>query len=438
MSGKHHHTPSGNELILPLDFDLERQESAVRRLASGLVLFIVFAFGVMAVAPVREVAVAPGEIKPAGAIAEVRHVDGGEVGELRVSPGDVVDLGDPLVALRPSRVDADLRRISVRMAHLDLRRERLLALIEGREPDFRGDPALDAQAVSVEQALWASERRAFDRQVESLDIRRRQRMLEAQSRRREAESLREEIAAYADQLAMRNSLHERGVSSRAQLLEMRARVSEAQARLTAAEGAAESSETAAVEAKSESARVAAEKLAEWSGGYVEAVAETAELGQTLTKLQDQSTRLLIRSPIAGRVLDLGDLTAGGVLAAGGVAARVVPVDQELVAEARIALADVGHVAVGAEAAVTITTFDADEFGEWRGVVRSISPAAFDSGADERFFKAELALTHLGEGPTPALTAGMAVRADIRTGEKSILRYLLKPLFLTAELAFSER
>lgn len=435
---RHERDITGDALILPLDIELERTGRTVRRLAAGLILFVCFALGVMALSPVREVASAIGEIAPTAEIAEVRHLDGGEVQNLSARHGDMVRLGDPLVTLRPLRSEADLRQLTARRAHLRLRNERLLALMDGREPSFREDVELPLGVIDNERALFASERLALEKQIASLEARRDQKQFEAESKRAEAAGLEQEIAAYAHRLRMRETLLERQVASLDQVLELRARVAEAHSRLSAAEGAARAADGAAAEAESEIARAVAEKRNEWSRSQLDVAAQLSELERNIAKLRDQVDRLVIRAPVAGRVLEFGGLTVGGVVPPGGLAAKIVPIDTEMIAEVRISPDDIGHVEIGSEAEVTITTYDRERTGQWVGVVMEVSPAAFENERGDRFFTAQLSLAHIGEGEAPLLTAGMAVQADIRTGSKSILRYLLKPIIRVAERAFSER
>lgn len=454
---------SGDALILPLDYELSKTEREMRRLTSALVIFVSFVIGVAAIAPVRQVAVATGEIAPSSAVAEVRHVEGGEVGEIHVRAGDVVAQGAPLLSLRPVRIEADLRRLSARRAHLALRAERLLALMEGRAPELEaavgglsGDGLAGADAaapdwrrdlasgvIDNERALHRSELEAFEQRMAALGASEERRLLEAEGRRAEVSGLRVETAALQERLAMREELRRRGVISQDAVLELRGLHAEAQARLAAADAAARSAEGAAAEARSEMAQLRAERRSAWSTAQIEAAAEIAELDREITKLRDQLDRLVVRSPIGGRVLDLGGLTIGGVAVPGAIVAHVVPATEELIAEVRISPEDVGHVTVGSEAKVTVTTFDRDVFGDWRGVITQVSPAAFENERGDRYFSGRLRLEP-GRGQdaagadAPPLTAGMTVNADILTGSKSILGYLFSPIVEGVSRAFSER
>jgi len=124
---------------------------------------------------------------------------------------------------------------------------------------------------------------------------------------------------------------------------------------------------------------------------------------------------------------------------------------ELVAEVRIDTKDSGYVSIGSEANIKFATYDSALFGTLTGVVERVSattfqpqpgqPLLFGQSTPEPYYKAIIRLSsdHIGSGVRQrSISSGMAVQASIATGSKSIMRYLLKPVFNSLDVAFTER
>ena len=170
-------------------------------------------------------------------------------------------------------------------------------------------------------------------------------------------------------------------------------------------------------------------------------AEHEELREVIRKHNDRVKRLVVRAPVRGVVQSLTVKSIGQVIRAGEAVATVVPVGQELVAEVQIRPDDIGHLAVGYEARVKVTTFDPVRYGPIEGRVRHISPTTFLTDKGEPYYKGIVALdqNHVGSGANlHQLLPGMLVQAEIVTGTKSLVRYLLRPIYRSFSTSFSER
>ena len=122
-------------------------------------------------------------------------------------------------------------------------------------------------------------------------------------------------------------------------------------------------------------------------------------------------------------------------------AKIVPADDDIVAEVRLKPSDIGHVHVGDAAEIKISTFDPNVFGIVKGKVTKLSASTFQSDQGEVFYKATLKLarnTVTASGMIHRITPGMEVQADVITGSKSLVRYLLKPIHNSLNIAFTER
>lgn len=169
--------------------------------------------------------------------------------------------------------------------------------------------------------------------------------------------------------------------------------------------------------------------------------ELAEVREELVRLQHRVARTEVTAPTRGYVKGLNVNTVGGVMAPGQVLMEIVPADQDLVVEARISTRDIGHVSVGQTAKVKIDTYDFARYGAITGRLKRISATTFQDDKGAPYYKGTIVLDrrHVGTEPqrNPVL-AGMTVQAEIVTGAKSILEYLLKPIRNSVDRAFHER
>ena len=169
--------------------------------------------------------------------------------------------------------------------------------------------------------------------------------------------------------------------------------------------------------------------------------ELAQVDEAKAKLEDRLARLEVHAPVRGIVKGLGVNTVGGVIAPGQAILEIVPVEAELVVESRLSTRDIGHVEVGQPVTVKITTYDFGRYGSIPGRLQSISASTFEEEGEEPYYKAVIALerNHVGADPLRNLVlAGMTVQADITIGEKTLLSYLLKPVYKSVSEAFRER
>lgn len=390
---------------------------------------------------IRELAVAPGQLEPSGSVQIVQHLEGGIVSEILVSEGVIVEAGDPIVRLQPVAANSDLDQIRSRAAALTLQIERQTAALDGRLPDF-GDAGNEFPGLARDQLqTFESERENLTQTKDGLIARVEQKLAEIQALQSESASLDRQLAIDLEQLEIRKKLMAQGFASRATVLEAKRSWERTNSDLIGVHGRLESAQEGLNEARI--------KLLEADAGFnnrmteerTRASAELSELSQSLAKQQDRVTRLIVLAPVRGVVQELAPKALGQVLQPAEMVARIVPMDRELIAEVRIEPKDIGHVKVGDAADIKITTFDPARFGSIAGVVKQISASTFHTPDGDPYYKAIISLENnfVGLGAQQhAVLPGMVVNAEIITGSKSLTRYLLKPIYRSIEIAFSER
>lgn len=403
-------------------------------------LLVLLAIGWAGITSVTETAVAHGQIIPSGSVRMVEHLEGGIVSEILVENGEVVERGQTLIRLKNVESLSELKRLRTQEASLALRAERLRAFVLNREPDFSmGDDFPDLAA--DQKAILQIQIEARESQREVLLSRIEQRKAELAGYQEQRRNLETQIEITERQADMRRKLVEKGLDSQVNLLDVERRVTEISGELVGLLSESAKSQEALHEAKNSlielEAKLRNEALSEM--GIV--TGELAEVRQSVIRLDDRVSRLDVTAPVDGIVKGLVTRTVGSAVAPGAPIVEIVPLGETLVAEVQILPRDVGHMKVGQPARVKIDTYDIARFGALEGEVKHLSASTFQDEDGEPYYKGIIALAqnYVGEVPGRHLVLpGMVVDADINTGTKTLLQYLLKPVYRAFDSAFHER
>ena len=430
-----------NNLALPLEIDGGHWDGTFRRFLSALSLFVVAIVIISVYAPVREVALAEGEIIPVGSVVSVEHLEGGIVDTVYVGTGGLVKKGDLLIKLRPESGSGDFNQIRVRRDLLSMRRLRLAAHLSDKEPDFGALAEEYPRDANEQRLLFKTEKKTLASAGRVLLSRLEQRRGDVLAREKELNVVLAQRDIYEEQLEAQRKLIEKGFSSRNRLLAAKARVEEIRVTLTQLKGSIEAAKGSIVEIQSEIEQAKDAKRQEWSDLLVSTISELSELDERLTSAKDRVQRLTIHAPKSGIIQSLKATLPGQVLRPGDVVAEIVPVNSSIEAEVRILPKDIGYVKVGHPAEITLSTFDPEVFGKVNGSVRKVSPTTFETERGEKYFKGLVTLDRSSlqkNGRDFKITAGMVVTASVITGSKSVMQYIMKPVVRSYGRAFSER
>lgn len=163
----------------------------------------------------------------------------------------------------------------------------------------------------------------------------------------------------------------------------------------------------------------------------------SQVEELRVKLEDRVARTNIISPVHGVIKDLRAYAAGAVIPPGGLMAEIVPIGRELIVEARINPSDIGQLRPYQLVSVKVSTYDYAQFGSVPGELVHISPSTFHGPNIAPFYKAlaRLDRNYVGENAKAnPLLPGMTVLADIKTDERTVLRFLLNPVYRAIDTA----
>ncbi|MCV0425226.1 MAG: HlyD family type I secretion periplasmic adaptor subunit [Roseibium sp.] len=433
---------SAQDYSLDMPMELEEGPPPVvyRRVLQILSLGIAAFLGWACFGQVREVAKAAGEIAPAGKVQTIGHLEGGIVAEVLVQEGQLVDKGTPLVRLQETATSSDLERVQDRLAFL-LREEQRLAVDPSNA--FRSGLRLgsDVKFSEAQLAVLAAQHKALAQEQHALKARVREKEAQLSSILERISLQETQLEIEQEKFEIQEKLLEQGYTSRRRFLDTKSSLQNAQSLLSELKGMKGRAQAQLAESKAgleRSIALVAEELAEERSRVVQ---ERSELSFEAEKQRDRFDRLFVRAPASGHIKALNLKGPGSVLAPGDVVAEIVPSDSDLVADVRISPRDIGHVEVGDQAEIAITTFDPNIQGTLKGEVSVISASSFRDENGNYFFKAKIPLSsnRIGSGnQAETISPGMVVDAKIVTGSKSVMQYMLKPVTRAIGDPLSER
>lgn len=381
----------------PDDARLVRSTRIIWVLALLLGVALLWAF----FARLDEVSSGSGRVVPTMREQVIQSLEGGILAELHVRQDDIVEPGQILAQLDPTQTESDVEESTARYRAALATAARLEAEVEQRP--LRFPPALD-----LFPALRAAETELYEARQASLE-----------------ESLRwigESIDLVSDELEITESLTNIGAASNVEVIRLRRQLVEL--------------ELKQVEIRSQYVVQAREELAK-------ANAEVEALTPVIRGRSDSLRRLTLRSPVRGIVKNIEVTTINGVIPPNGKLMDIIPLDDQLLIEARISPRDVAFIHPGQRAVVKITAYDYAIYGGLEGRVTSISPDTIQDETNPEvyyyrvFIQTETdALVNDAEQRFP-IVPGMIATVDIHTGSKTVFEYLIKP-FNRAREALRER
>ncbi len=390
---------------------------------------------------VNEIAHSSGEVVPVGQVVSVQHLEGGIVSEIHVSEGLLVEEGQPLIALAAADSRAERNRLQVRVANLKLEAERLRALADGREPDFESIMSGHDDLKSDQMRIFATQRETEQSQANVLQSQIEQRTAELESLRSRVESLNREIGIQAEEADIRKRLLDQGLQSRIVYLDTMRELAASRGRLAEANATIATTQAAIVEAEGRLIELRSQLRSDNLSKVGEVAAELAEVNELLETAQDKVDRSVITATTRSVVKGMTVSRPGDIISPGSPIVELVPVGVPLMVKARLNTRDVGHVAVGDPVDLRISTFDFARHGGIDGTVEKISATTFLSEDGVPYYEVTIGMEkdHVGDDPARNRVApGMTVNALIITGQKSVLDYMMRPVYRGLSVAFTER
>jgi len=422
----------------------------------GLAIAAAFTAGVCGLAfgaPIAGSVLAPGSVVVDSSVKKVQHQTGGRVGEIRVKDGDHVRADDIVLRLDDTLTRANLQIVVKQLNELWIRIARLKAERDDAE-DYEAPEVLSAQSaepaiaelISSEYRLFKARQASRSGQKEQL----RERCLQLQeeskgltsqleAKRRELELVKEELAGQEALWAKKLLPVTKYVATQREATRLKGEHGQLIAQAAQVRGKM-------AETELQIRQIDQDRTSEAMRDLRDAQGKEAELLERRVAAQDQLKHVDIRAPQTGIVHQLSVHTVGGVISPGEPIMLIVPNNDVLVVEAKVSPNDIDHVKPGSPAFVRFSAFNQRTTPEFEGRVARVSAdlARDQNGASSSnmppYFTARIAFAKAEASKLAELNLipGMPAEVHIRTGDRTMLSYLVKPLTDQFAVAFRER
>jgi HlyD family secretion protein/adhesin transport system membrane fusion protein len=411
-------------------------KSTIYMISLILVGFIIWASFLQ----IAEVASTTGEITHQGDVVQVQHLAGGRVKKVYVKNGSVVKKGQTLMTLDPIITGLELNSIRDKLSLMIAKKIRLMALLNGKEPDFS---KIEDKNIKIAQKLlytntlesYGLEKLIIGKQINQVRI-------EAELLKKERDKLNRNMLFIKEELDIRRKLRSKGLNSRITLLTLEKEYNDAKYSLNQFPEKQRKYEQKEKELRNSVRNITAIYMKNSSKELEQVSSEIATTEKQISIYDNNIESLRIKAPVEGIVHNIRMKGAGQIAKSGEVLMTIIPTEKALVAKVHISAKDIGHVRRGQTVIMRVTTYDSRRYGVLKGTVYKISPSVLiPEDRTEPYYEGIILLekNYIGKNEEKLkVFSGMTLTADINTGSKYFIEYLLKPIYVSTQTSFTER
>lgn len=389
-----------------------------------------------------EVTRGEGKVIPSSKIQVIQNLEGGILDDVLVTEGQIVEKGQVLLKIDDTRFSSSVRETELKYYELLARSTRLKAESDGvdfivPEEVISTNPTLAAN----ERALYLSRQRELKSAIEVLELQQAQRRQELIERRAKQSQLIEGYELSNKELKMSEPLVDLGVISEVEVLRLRRTVNQLYGEMEANRLAIPRTQSALNEAQQKVIEQTIQFKTDAASQFSEVNAELSRTRETIFSAKDRVTRTHVRSPLKGTIKQLKINTVGGIIQPGMDLLEIVPIEDNLLIEAKIRPSDIAFLRPGQEAMVKLTAYDFSIYGGLPAKLERISADTIKDEKDESFYLIYLRTDKnyiFHKNVKLNIIPGMTTTVDILTGKKTVFDYLLKPILKAKNEALRER
>ncbi|SPL72094.1 HlyD family type I secretion periplasmic adaptor subunit [Acinetobacter stercoris] len=373
--------------------------------SSYLVWIICISLGILlawaALFKLEEVSTGTGKVVPSSKDQIIQSLEGGILTKLNVKEGDIVKEGQVLAELDPTRFASNVDESKSLLLSAQATAARLRAEVNNTKLVFPDSLKSAPELIQEQTQLYHSRRENLSASIAGL---------------------KKALSLVEQELSMTEPLVAKGAASEVEVLRLKRQANELRNQMN--------------DIQNQYYVKAREELSKAS-------TDIEQQEQVVKGRSDALNRAVFKAPVRGVVKEIDVMTIGGVVPQNGKLMTIVPLEDQLLIEARISPRDIAFIRPNQEALVKITAYDYSIYGGLKGRVKVISPDTIrDEVKQDQFYyrvyiRTQTDKLHNKVGKEFAITPGMVATVDIKTGEKTVLDYLLKP-FNKANEALRER
>lgn len=354
-------------------------------------------------AEIDEITRAPGSIISSSRTQLIQSQDGGILEAMLVREGDEVKAGQVLARMQRTRAESSYLETQAKLAGLSATKARLLAEITGSEPRYPALLKSYPEFKDHQTVLLRKRRAALNEELNALESMRR---------------------LVRQELEMNRPLVRTGDVSLTEVLRLERQVADYQAQITNKRN---------------------KNLQDTQAELSKVEEDMAGLDQTLAQRRNQLDLTELRAPVKGTVKNVRITTLGGVIRPGEDVMQIVPVNDELLVEAKVKPSEIAFLKLGLPASIKIDAYDFSVYGDLPGTLVFISADTLREElkqGEEPYYRVHVRATGRKFSGRPnanlEIQAGMTSTVEIKTGRKTVLKYLTKPIVKTLSESLGER
>ncbi|RWA65228.1 HlyD family type I secretion periplasmic adaptor subunit [Mesorhizobium sp.] len=397
-------------------------------------------------AEVDEIARGDGKVIPASKTQIIQASEAGVVQEIAVKIGQTVKKNDLIIRLDNTgntsslgEEQAKARALQARIARLKFEQS---GNVEGSFPCPADIQKAAPEICDNEQKLLVARRENFEVKLSVLKSRLDQREKELDEATANSDRLSKSLAVSDQETALVESMVKKGLMAKTEQIRVEREQTDLHGQLNLAGETIKKTKAAITEAQLQVDELGLQLQQEALSDLTQALADLSVVDETIRGATDKVARTDIRSPVDGIVNTLDVNTLGAFVQPGAVVAGIVPTSETLLVEARVSPRDVAFIQPEQDALIKVTAYDFSIFGGIEGKVSNITADSLvDQKTGEPYYQVRVATeksTLQRNGKSYSIIPGMICSVDIKTGRKTILNYLLKPINKARQEAMSER
>ncbi len=382
---------------------LDKELRGSRWVLGAVFVSLVLFFSWANFSEIDQITRAPGSVIPSSNVQIIQSKDGGVLERLPISVGEIVDQGQIVAQFDKTNAEADYQEAKAQVAALSAAMSRLTAELFGTVPDF--------SALANEFPHFIkSQKLLFDRRQSA--------------KREEIANIGSILALVQEEIQMNEPLLARGDVSKTEIL----RLQREEAELVAQRG-----------------KISNDYFQSTQAEYNETEEEFERVSQLLIQREKQLQATTLTAPVKGIVKSIRLTTVGGVIRPGEDVLEIVPLEDDLLIEAKVAPQDIGFLRVGLDVSVKIEAYDYTIYGDLDGVLSYISADTLEEDTqkgDIPFYRVHVRTQGRKFSGRPdadlQILPGMTSTVEVKTGKNTVLSYLIKPIIKTLGESMGER
>ncbi len=394
------------------------------------------------IAKVDEIVRSSGKVIPSGENKVVQNLEGGIVEEILVKEGESVSKGDILIKIKNIKSKSDLAQYISKKNELSAKLQRLYAQANLKPLVYKKSfKSKHPKLVKREESLYKTNLLDLQAKKDTLKKQIVQKNDILKETKAKIKNLKKSYGFIKEEIKISKPMVKEGIKSKVDFLKLQREANNVKTELDNSVNSIPAVKTSISEIKSKIKELELSFKTKSKKKYNDVAGELDRIEKKIVSFQDTVNRTNIKSPVDGIVKKLYVNTIGGVVKPGMDLVEIVPKDKNLIVEVKVRPKDIAFIYPGQKALVKFTAYNYSIYGGLKGKVIGISPDTVTDKKNKTYYIIRIKtdkerLTH--NGKDLKIIPGMIVRADIITGKRTILDYILKPMLNSKDYIFTER